>query len=199
MAFLMGTPPKINKRPRTRQIRRRLASDARYKAAFERFKPTAEGDAGMMQVMRHSLPLHFADPEKNLPVFARTIEGTIPSSFAAKKNMAANHGPQIDSTSRLGEIKAKTLIVVGKQDWICPVIFPRICTGRLRGRNWWKSKAVGISHGLSNPSLSLKQLQSFWEREGGSMSFLINLRRGKSLILSSAALLLALCHGRKLK
>ncbi len=104
------------------QIRGRLASDPRYKAAFEPFKPTAEGDVGMLQVMQHSLPLYFADPEKNLLVFARTLEGMTPSSFAAKTNMPANHAPQIDSTSRLSEIKAKTLIVVGKQDRICPVM-----------------------------------------------------------------------------
>jgi len=104
------------------QIRVRLANDPRYRTALQPFKPSDDGDAGMMQMMQHTLPLYFADPEKNQPIFERTLEGMTPSSFAAKANMSLNHMPQTDSTTRLGDIKAATLIVVGKQDWVCPVM-----------------------------------------------------------------------------
>jgi pimeloyl-ACP methyl ester carboxylesterase len=147
-----------------RQIRRRLASDARYKAAFEPFKPTAEGDAGMMQVMQHNLPLYFADPEKNLPVFARTIEGTIPSSFAARTNMAANHGPQIDSTSRLSEIKAKTLIAVGKQDWVCPVMVAEDLHRAIAGSELVEIEGSGHFPWIEQPATLFEAITEFLEK-----------------------------------
>src|SRR5579875_1134029 len=70
------------------QIRASMANDTRYRAALPPFKPSESGDAGMMQIIEHSLPLYFADPEKNLPIFERSMQGTTLSSFAAKANMS---------------------------------------------------------------------------------------------------------------
>ncbi len=64
----------------------------------------------------------FADPAKNGPIFACMIEGMTPSSFAMKAHAAAGQAQRVEGTAHLPEITAKTLIVVGKEDWLCPVM-----------------------------------------------------------------------------
>ena len=115
------------------KLRNTLANDPRYKEALAPFTPTAEGDAGMQQLLQHEAPISFADPAKNGSIFARSIEGMTPSSFAMKAHAAAGRAQQVEGTAHLPDITAKTLIVVGKEDWICPVMNAEHLHERIRG------------------------------------------------------------------
>jgi pimeloyl-ACP methyl ester carboxylesterase len=143
-----------------KQIRLRLADDPRYKTALQPFKPEP-GDTGMMQYLQHTLALSFADPEKNIPLFAKSMEGMTPSSFAAKANMGANHLQRKDSTAHLGEIKAATLIIVGKQDWICPVLNAEHMHERIAGSQLVEIDGSGHFPWIEQPTLLFKSVAEF--------------------------------------
>jgi pimeloyl-ACP methyl ester carboxylesterase len=105
------------------QIRRRLSSDPRYSEALKPFTPKGQGDAGMLEVLLHELPFYFADPQKNLPIFARQTENAVhPSYYAMSKHEAANSAHEYRQLQQLGQITARTLVLVGAQDWVCPVM-----------------------------------------------------------------------------
>lgn len=145
------------------QIRARLGDDPRYKTALQPFKPSEDGDAGMMQMMQHTLPLYFADPEKSQAILENSLQGTTPSSFAARANMTANHMPQIDSTTRLRDIKAATLIVVGKQDWVCPVMTAEHIHEAIAGSKLVEIEGSGHFPWIEQPQTLFEAVSSFLE------------------------------------
>jgi len=144
-----------------KKIREGLANDPRYKQALEPFKPTEPGDVGMQQVLQHEAPISFADPAKNGPIFAKTIEGMTPSSFAAQAHSAAGQAQHVEETARLGEIKAKTLIVVGKEDWLCPVMNSEHLHERINGSELVEIDGSGHFPWIEQPAVFFKSVNAF--------------------------------------
>jgi len=98
------------------------ANDPRYQAAVPHVGlPLPDTDEECTQYVRRLLPLFFHDPEKNLPLFEPSVKGPI-SAWASRTQGAADRLPSAVQTSILGDIRAKSLILVGRYDWICPVI-----------------------------------------------------------------------------
>ncbi len=143
------------------KIRATLANDPRYKEALAPFTPTVEGDAGMQQMLQHEAPLSFADPKKNGPVFARTVEEMTPSSFAMKSHAAAGQSQHVEGTAHLGEISAKTLIIVGKQDWLCPVMNSEHLHGNIKGSQLVEIEGSGHFPWIEQPAEFFRTVTAF--------------------------------------
>jgi pimeloyl-ACP methyl ester carboxylesterase len=125
----------------TREFLRDAADDPRYRAAVPCFaRPVPEADDEFAEFLGQLLPLYLHDPGKYLPLFEGTMEGPI-SAWAWHRQNAADGLPGVDQTSRLGEIRARTLILVGKHDWICPVIVSERLHSGIQG-----SKLVLFEH-----------------------------------------------------
>ncbi|MBV8115427.1 MAG: alpha/beta hydrolase [Silvibacterium sp.] len=110
-------------REQSSQLINSLKSDPRYKAAFAAWDrpwpPTT--DESMMQFLKDTFPFYFADLD-NVPTFAKTLEGTTPSSYALRTHNNADSTFPWRQQERLGEVRARTLVIVGKQDRICPTL-----------------------------------------------------------------------------
>lgn len=107
------------------QDRARLAKDTRYAAAVDHmihdpFPPPS--NAAMMQRLMDTGALDFANPASAGPRFAATIKGMTPSAFAWRTSSAADRAHPLEQERKLGQIKARTMIVHGKQDWLVPVL-----------------------------------------------------------------------------
>jgi pimeloyl-ACP methyl ester carboxylesterase len=83
--------------------------------------PPPKTDAEFAQHLRRLLPLFFYDPQKNLPLLHRAMEGPI-SAWASHAQAAADRLPAADQTAGLVNIRAQTPILVGMHDWTCPVV-----------------------------------------------------------------------------
>jgi proline iminopeptidase len=96
-------------------------NDPRYRDAVKFVcLPLPDTDEAFTQRLQNLLPLYFNDPGKSLPLFLDVMDGLVAAS-AFHAQAAADRMPGIDQTGRLGYIKAETLILVGRYDWICPV------------------------------------------------------------------------------
>jgi proline iminopeptidase len=72
------------------------------------------------------LPLYFYDPDKYAPLLEKTAP-SLPSVWANHANAAADAKSMIKEDSRMNRVQARTLILVGQNDWICsPAIADRI-------------------------------------------------------------------------
>lgn len=70
--------------------------------------------------LKKILPLYFYDPASGMPRFAKTDTGPLPSVWAAHA-FAAPGRPVSKQEGLLDHVKAQTLVLVGHDDWICPV------------------------------------------------------------------------------
>jgi proline iminopeptidase len=111
-------------RARMKEIRKDLSSDPRYESAIKAMdSPPPSSDEEMNQQLKDTLAFNFADPQKNVPIFVESSQGTVPSSWAFRAHGDANRTREWHQQEHLGNVRAKTLIIVGKQDWNCPVFF----------------------------------------------------------------------------
>lgn len=69
--------------------------------------------------LKKLLPLYFYDPASGLPRFAKT-DTALPSVWAYHA-VGATGRPVTKQESLLDHVKAQTLVLVGHDDWICPV------------------------------------------------------------------------------
>jgi pimeloyl-ACP methyl ester carboxylesterase len=108
-------------RDRTRQILAEWKTDPRYSQAIaNRDKPYPDTDDGATAELIGILDLYFHDPKTYAPVFARTVTNKrlIWVDTASRKADAARALPE---TNDLPKVKAKTLVLSGRFDWICPL------------------------------------------------------------------------------
>ena len=104
---------------RQREIAARK-DDPRFKDAIAMMtggndpKTDEEFDAYLEKI----LPLYFYDPASALPQFAKTDTGPLPSVWAYHA-IGATGRPVTKQESLLNQVKARTLVLVGQDDWIC--------------------------------------------------------------------------------
>ncbi|MHB8487195.1 MAG: alpha/beta fold hydrolase [Candidatus Acidiferrales bacterium] len=105
--------------------------DKRFEAAIaEAMKPwpnlqlTTDQEFGAS--LARVLPLYFYDPDKYAPLLEKTAP-SLPSVWANHANAAADAKPMIKEDGRMNRVRARTLLLVGQNDWICsPAIAERI-------------------------------------------------------------------------
>lgn len=109
------------------------STDLHFKAAVEALsKPPIMTDEGMAQYLKDTLPVFFANVA-NIPAFAKTTQDTKPSSWAWQFHDKANLSRSWQQEEHLGEVRAKTLVIVGKQDRICPALIAEHVHTGIRG------------------------------------------------------------------
>jgi pimeloyl-ACP methyl ester carboxylesterase len=64
------------------------------------------------------LPLYFYDPDSNMPRFEKTM-GALPSAWANKWLAAADAKRPMQVIGSMNRVRARTLILVGREDFIC--------------------------------------------------------------------------------
>jgi pimeloyl-ACP methyl ester carboxylesterase len=96
-------------------------ADPHFKTAFERFAaPTPKTDAEFTQWFRDTAAFYQYDPAKDNAAFLRTV--TEPLTAAAYALYTSNPlKTAVPPLSALVAITAQTLVVVGRQDPVCPV------------------------------------------------------------------------------
>ncbi len=117
------------------RIMTRISQDARYKAAvaFMGSEQPPADDHAFAEAMQKELPVYFADPQKNLAAFTATNTGALPSSWAVVAQSKADRAHDWHEEERLGQVRAPTLVIVGKQDWICPVLIAQHVSAGIAG------------------------------------------------------------------
>jgi pimeloyl-ACP methyl ester carboxylesterase len=106
---------------RQREIAARK-DDPRFKdaIAFMTGENDPNTDEEFDEHLKKILPLYFYDPASAMPQFAKTDTGPLPSVWAYHA-IGATGRPVTKQEGLLDHIKARTLVLVGQDDWICPV------------------------------------------------------------------------------
>ena len=97
--------------------------DPKYKNAIQALKddPADDSDEHFGAFLERILPLYFSDPDRYLPAFEQTLNGTHLSSYASKTQTAADKLHPRSQSHDYVNIRAKVLIIQGTVDWVCPV------------------------------------------------------------------------------
>ena len=107
-----------------RQEIEKRVNDPRFRAAIKVASSSSDWepqtDEEFEAHLRGILPLYFYDPVHNGPKFALTDTGPRASAWVSRTFDAASKTP-MRQDSLLDQIDARTLIIVGRADWICPV------------------------------------------------------------------------------
>ncbi len=111
----------------TQRILQKRSNDPRFKESTRavlhffagQFDPAASDDT-LEKFIAQILPLYLHSPEKSLPLAREQLAGPI-SSYAFTSQFAADKALVIDQTKWLSAIRGKVLIMVGREDFICPV------------------------------------------------------------------------------
>jgi proline iminopeptidase len=94
---------------------------------------TDDTDEHFEDYLAHILPLYFSDPDLYLPVFEAQYAGTHLSSFASRAQEAADQLAPRYQSQEYDKVRAKTLIISGTIDFICPVEVSERMHGRIAG------------------------------------------------------------------
>jgi proline iminopeptidase len=71
-------------------------------------------------ILARMLPLYFYDPFEGVRILKKTSLN-LPSAWACRTNVAADRRNPINVSNELGRVRARTLVLVGREDWTCPV------------------------------------------------------------------------------
>jgi proline iminopeptidase len=111
----------------TQRILEERSTDPRFEEAtrvvfsfFTGEMNPAASDEALEAFIAQATPLYLQSPEKSLPLALEQLSGPM-SSYAFTAHFAADAASGTDQTTSLDAIKAKTLIMVGRHDYICPV------------------------------------------------------------------------------
>lgn len=97
------------------------ATDPRYRDALPFVDmPFPTGDQAFDAHFKALLPLYFHDPEKHVRTFVADM-GAMPKSWAYHAQSTAETAARTDDVAKLDQIRANTLVIVGRHCWICPV------------------------------------------------------------------------------
>jgi pimeloyl-ACP methyl ester carboxylesterase len=99
------------------------AGDDRFKEAIAEVSKTdpPKTDEEFGAHLQRISPLFFYDPATGVPALNKTMHDTHPSAWVQNTITAAEQKPSIEEDGRMNQVRAKTFIVVGRNDWICPV------------------------------------------------------------------------------
>ena len=127
-----------------------VKANARRKGAtpeqLDALEVSADNEEEFWRLFKLIEPLYFHTYVADLA--ERVLGRTIFSVEAAQTGDAIQEG--WDLTPRLSEIFAPRLILVGRDDFICPPPKRRACTSSSSTRSWWFSREAAISRTWRN-------------------------------------------------
>ena len=151
----------------TQRILENRATDPRFKEAtrivstfFAGQMNPAASDNSLEAFIAQVLPLYLHSPEKSLLLAQEQLSGPI-SSYAFVSQFAADAAYPIDQTQSLGAISAKTLILVGRHDYICPVALSERLHGGIPESRLVIFEESGHLPWLEEPNAFFAELERF--------------------------------------
>lgn len=124
--------------------------------------PNPDQDADLMRMMRVILPLYF-----------HRFDGAVADRIVGKAVCSASAGKrgeelmaEYDVTSRLGEIRAPTLILVGRDDFICPPSQAAIMHESISGSELVVFEQSGHFPWLEEPDAFFAAIRDWLGRKG---------------------------------
>jgi pimeloyl-ACP methyl ester carboxylesterase len=111
--------------------------DPRYHAAAQQWlykeQHYPDTDEGETQSLIDILDLYFHDPGRYRPEFERTVSGIRISRSVFQAFWKAEDANALPESRLLGQVLAKTLIIAGKFDFICPMDMQQVLAGGIHG------------------------------------------------------------------
>lgn len=106
----------------TREFLRLWRDDPRYRSAIEAMNdsPPLDTDDNFSKLLETMLSLYFSDPDSYLSDFAKTSEGMYFSVYANNAQEAADKLSLRKQSKEHDKVRARTLILSGTVDWVCP-------------------------------------------------------------------------------
>ena len=147
----------------TGEFLRLWADDPRYKSAVQAIRddPRLDTDEDFSKFLNTVLPLYVSDPDRYLMDFAKTFEGTHLTVYAAKAQETADKLSPRDQSKEYDKVRAKTLILSGTADWVCPTeVSERIHAG-IRGSTLSLYANAGHFLWIEQPKRFFAELTSF--------------------------------------
>ncbi|WP_161992821.1 alpha/beta fold hydrolase [Aureimonas leprariae] len=146
----------------THAILAKRHDDPRYSEAVSNFRSatTAFDDVSFTNWLISFFPLYFYDPEANAQKMADTLDLPI-RAWCAEKQWAIDRRPSAAQVDQLSLITAKTLIVVGEDDFITPVPVSERIRDCIRNSRLKVLSACGHVPWIEQPTLFFKEVSSF--------------------------------------
>jgi proline iminopeptidase len=146
----------------TAEFLKKAANDPRYReAASHAEEPTPTSDEGFAQQLGKILPLYFYDPLKNMPLMQRTMDGTV-SAWAEHAQESIDSLPSADQSGSLKNVRAKTLILVGRYDFVCPVVVSERLHSGISDSELVVFEQTGHLPWIEEPERFLSELSKFF-------------------------------------
>jgi proline iminopeptidase len=109
--------------PASKRFEEKRRNDPRYARAMAHFNdPTPTDDASFQKNLFETLAWYLNDPEKYVPVLKNTLAGTDLSLWAHDNWWKSEQVHPVAQSVDLNLVRAKTLILVGREDPECPVV-----------------------------------------------------------------------------
>ena len=106
------------------------------------------------------LPLYLYRPEKSLALAREQLSGPI-SSYAFVSQFTADAASKTDLTQSLGDITAKTIVLVGRHDFICPVMLSERLHKEIHASRLVIFEESGHFPWLEEPKAFFEELEGF--------------------------------------
>jgi proline iminopeptidase len=137
------------------------ATDPRYRDAVRYVgEPSPNGDAEFRQHFVKRLPLYLYDPQAHAATFIRHMGETF-SAWAFRMQAAVDRLYAAEQVTRLAEIRAETLILVGRHCWICPVAVSERLRAGISGSRLVVFERTGHFPWIEEPEAFFPEVTSF--------------------------------------
>jgi len=122
-----------------------------------------QNDEEFTQWFRDTAPYYLYNPSKDLSAFLQTV--TTPLAAAATSVYSTNPlKPQMPPISALADVKADTLILVGRQDPTCPVMVSEKLHEGIRGSKLIEYEETGHFPWIEQPARFFSDITRFLKR-----------------------------------
>lgn len=139
----------------------RAKTDPRYMAAAPyALQALPQDDAGFYHHFTSMVPLYLREPSKNAQTFIDHMGGR-PSAWAFHSQFAVDALPAANEVEDLKNIQARTLIVVGRHCWICPVAVSEHLHGEIAGSKLLVFEKTGHFPWLEEPERFFDEVGDF--------------------------------------
>lgn len=155
--LLMGTAPAFGYGERVRAHALRKGASAAMLAALEAETPATDGD--LRRQLETIWPLYF---RRYRPAYARLLDDVV---FSVQGQPAAAVTRAYDVTNRLGEIRVPTLILAGRDDFVCPPDQAEILARGIPGAELRIFEESGHMPFVEEPEATLHAIRGWWERQ----------------------------------